>query len=45
MMELLKVVVIVVLLLTNVFSQETDVDNWREGIEEVRLSHLLLDFN
>ncbi|KAM9353286.1 protachykinin [Symphorus nematophorus] len=33
MMKLLKLV-IVVLLLTNVFCQEMDVDNWREGIEE-----------
>ncbi|XP_051263785.1 protachykinin [Dicentrarchus labrax] len=34
MMELIKVVLIVVLLLTNVFCQEMDVDNWREGTEE-----------
>lgn len=37
MMELVKCVVIAVLLLTNVFCQELDVDNWREGIGEVRL--------
>ncbi|XP_035529082.1 protachykinin [Morone saxatilis] len=37
MMELIKVVLIVVLLLTNVFCQEMDVDNWREGIEENKL--------
>ncbi|XP_038566552.1 protachykinin isoform X2 [Micropterus salmoides] len=34
MMELVKCVVIAVLLLTNVFCQELDVDNWREGIGE-----------
>uniref|UniRef100_UPI0037E9387A protachykinin n=1 Tax=Semicossyphus pulcher TaxID=241346 RepID=UPI0037E9387A len=33
-MELFKLVLIVVLLLTNVFCQEMDVDNWREGFEE-----------
>ncbi|XP_032373831.1 protachykinin [Etheostoma spectabile] len=33
-MELVKLVLIVALLLTNVFSQELDVDNWREGIEK-----------
>ncbi|XP_074508989.1 protachykinin [Sebastes fasciatus] len=34
MMELVKLVLIVVLLLTNVFCQEMDVDNWREDTEE-----------
>ncbi|XP_044063685.1 protachykinin [Siniperca chuatsi] len=34
MMELVKLVVIVVLILTNVFCQELDVENWREGIKE-----------
>ncbi|XP_039661323.1 protachykinin-like isoform X1 [Perca fluviatilis] len=34
MMELVKLVLIVVLLLTTVLSQEMDVDNWREDIEE-----------
>lgn len=36
MMEQVKLVLVVVLLLTNVFCQEMDVDNWREAIEEVR---------
>ncbi|XP_070768288.1 protachykinin [Enoplosus armatus] len=34
MMELVKCVLVVVLLLTNVFCQDLDVDNWREGVEE-----------
>ncbi|XP_068563007.1 protachykinin [Cebidichthys violaceus] len=34
MMELVKLVLIVLLLLTNVFCQEMDDDNWREDIEE-----------
>ncbi|XP_037640656.1 protachykinin isoform X2 [Sebastes umbrosus] len=34
MMELVKLVLIVVLLLTNVFCQEMDVDNWREDTDE-----------
>ncbi|XP_030249100.1 protachykinin [Sparus aurata] len=34
MMELVKLVIIVLLLLTSVFCQEMEVDNWREGIEE-----------
>ncbi|XP_028435254.1 protachykinin-like [Perca flavescens] len=34
MMELVKLVLIVVLLLTTALSQEMDVDNWREDIEE-----------
>lgn len=42
MMELVKVVLIVVLLLTNVFCQELDYDSWREGIAEVRLLTLNL---
>lgn len=37
MMALVKLVLIAVLLLTNVFCQEMDIDNWREGIEEVGL--------
>lgn len=40
MMELVKLVIIVLLLLTSVFCQEIEVDNWREGIEEVRLIKL-----
>ncbi|XP_075937246.1 uncharacterized protein LOC142937978 [Anarhichas minor] len=34
MMELVKLVLIVLLLLTNVFCKEMDGDNWREDIEE-----------
>ncbi|XP_073341022.1 protachykinin [Pagrus major] len=33
-MELVKLVIIVLLFLTNVFCQEMEVDNWTEGIEE-----------
>ncbi|GAA6217251.1 protachykinin-like [Lates japonicus] len=33
-MEIVKVVVILVLLLTNVFCQDMDDDSWREGSEE-----------
>ncbi|XP_070823066.1 protachykinin-1 [Chaetodon trifascialis] len=39
MMELVKLVLIVVLLLTNVFCQEIDVNNWKEGIEESKWSN------
>lgn len=41
-MELVKLVVIAALLLANVFCQEMDVDDWREGIEEVRLFKLFV---
>ncbi|XP_031723226.1 protachykinin isoform X1 [Anarrhichthys ocellatus] len=34
MMERVKLVLIVLLLLTNVFCKEMDGDNWREDIEE-----------
>lgn len=36
MMETIKLVLVLALLLENVFCQGTDVDNWRDGIEEVR---------
>ncbi|XP_041798343.1 protachykinin [Chelmon rostratus] len=39
MMEQVKLVLVVVLLLTNVFCQEMDVDNWREAIEENKWSN------
>lgn len=37
MLWIVKLVVVCVLLLTNVFCEEMDVDNWKEDIEEVRL--------
>lgn len=39
-MELVKLLVMLALLLTNVFCQEMDVDSWRESSREVRLTQL-----